>query len=42
MADHEQLPEILDRVIQTDLILAQGAGNVSKLSRQLTERWTNE
>lgn len=32
MADHEQLPEILDQVIQNDLILAQGAGNVSKLS----------
>ena len=43
VADHEQLPEILDQVIQDgDLILAQGAGNVSKLSRQLTERWTNE
>lgn len=43
VADHAQLPEIMDQVIQDgDLILAQGAGNVSKLSRSLVELWTNE
>ncbi|WP_425427437.1 hypothetical protein, partial [Avibacterium endocarditidis] len=37
----ESLAEILDQVIQDgDLILAQGAGNVSKLSRQLADKWT--
>ncbi|WP_439241338.1 UDP-N-acetylmuramate--L-alanine ligase [Lonepinella sp. BR2474] len=41
VADHSQLPEIMDQIIQDgDLILAQGAGNVSKLSRQLVELWT--
>ncbi|EJS91790.1 hypothetical protein AAUPMC_01582, partial [Pasteurella multocida subsp. multocida str. Anand1_cattle] len=25
-----------------DLILAQGAGNVSKIARQLAETWTKE
>ncbi len=43
VADHAQLAEIMDQVLQDgDLILAQGAGNVSKLSRQLVELWTNE
>lgn len=41
VADHNQLPEIIDQIIQDgDLILAQGAGNVSKLSRNLAENWT--
>lgn len=41
LAEQENLAQILDQVIQDgDLILAQGAGNVSKLSRQLAERWT--
>lgn len=43
VADHAQLPEIMDQVLQDgDLILAQGAGNVSKLSRRLVELWTNK
>ena len=38
-----KLGEVLDHLIQDgDLILAQGAGSVSKLSRQLVERWTKE
>ena len=42
VADHAQLPDIMDQVLQDgDLILAQGAGNVSKLSRNLVELWTN-
>ncbi|MDU8924112.1 UDP-N-acetylmuramate--L-alanine ligase [Pasteurellaceae bacterium LIM206] len=41
VTDHVQLPEIMDQVLQDgDLILAQGAGNVSKLSRNLVELWT--
>ncbi len=41
VADHSQLPEIMDQILQDgDLILAQGAGNVSKLSRNLVELWT--
>ncbi|MEE6031678.1 UDP-N-acetylmuramate--L-alanine ligase [Avibacterium paragallinarum] len=41
VAEQESLAEILDQVIQDgDLILAQGAGNVSKLSRQLADNWT--
>ncbi|MFZ7282149.1 UDP-N-acetylmuramate--L-alanine ligase [Avibacterium avium] len=41
VAEQEGLAEILDQVIQDgDLILAQGAGNVSKLSRQLADKWT--
>ncbi|MFU2046712.1 UDP-N-acetylmuramate--L-alanine ligase [Avibacterium gallinarum] len=41
VAEQESLAEILDQVIQDgDLILAQGAGNVSKLSRQLADKWT--
>ncbi|WP_032091881.1 UDP-N-acetylmuramate--L-alanine ligase [Necropsobacter rosorum] len=43
VADHAQLAEILDQVIQEgDLILAQGAGDVSKLSRRLMTKWTAE
>lgn len=43
VADHAQLPEIMDQVLQDgDLILAQGAGNVSRLSRNLVELWTKE
>ena len=42
VADHAQLADIMDQVLQDgDLILAQGAGNVSKLSRNLVELWTN-
>lgn len=41
VSDHAQLSEIMDQVLQDgDLILAQGAGNVSKLSRHLVELWT--
>ncbi|ABR75279.1 UDP-N-acetylmuramate--L-alanine ligase [Actinobacillus succinogenes] len=41
VADHGQLPEVVDQIIQDgDLILAQGAGNVSRLSRNLVEHWT--
>ncbi len=40
VTDHSQLAEIMDQVIQDgDLILAQGAGNVSKLSRDLATIW---
>lgn len=43
VADHTQLPEIMDQVLQDgDLVLAQGAGNVSRLSRNLVELWTKE
>lgn len=43
VSDHRQLGEILDQVLQDgDLILAQGAGNVSKIARQLAETWTKE
>ncbi|MFD0965627.1 UDP-N-acetylmuramate--L-alanine ligase [Seminibacterium arietis] len=43
VADQSQLAETLDRLIQDgDLILAQGAGNVSKLSRQLATEWTKK
>ncbi|AWX14523.1 UDP-N-acetylmuramate--L-alanine ligase [Mergibacter septicus] len=41
LSDPNQLPEIMDQVLQDgDLVLAQGAGNVSKLSRQLVELWS--
>lgn len=41
VTDHTQLPEIMDQVLQDgDLILAQGAGNVSRLSRNLADLWT--
>lgn len=40
VSDVAQLGEVLDQIIQDgDLILAQGAGNVSKLSRDLAESW---
>ncbi|QGM80411.1 UDP-N-acetylmuramate--L-alanine ligase [Otariodibacter oris] len=40
VSDTSQLGDVLDRLIQDgDLILAQGAGNVSKLSRDLAENW---
>lgn len=40
VSDVAQLGEVLDQVIQDgDLVLAQGAGNVSKLSRDLAESW---
>lgn len=40
LADPTQLPAIMDQVLQDgDLVLAQGAGSVSKLSRQLVELW---
>ena len=43
VSDTTQLGDVLDQIIQDgDLILAQGAGSVSKLSRQLVERWTKE
>lgn len=43
VSDHKQLAEIVDQVIQDgDLILAQGAGNVSKLSRELALAWSKE
>ncbi|MBN6075295.1 UDP-N-acetylmuramate--L-alanine ligase [Aggregatibacter actinomycetemcomitans] len=43
VSDTAQLGDVLDQIIQDgDLILAQGAGSVSKLSRQLVECWTKE
>lgn len=40
VSDNEKLSEVMEHLLQDgDLILAQGAGNVSKLSRQLVERW---
>ncbi|KAE9535475.1 UDP-N-acetylmuramate--L-alanine ligase [Ursidibacter arcticus] len=40
VSDTSQLGEVIDQIIQDgDLILAQGAGNVSKLSRDLAESW---
>lgn len=40
LADPTQLAQIMDQVLQDgDLVLAQGAGSVSKLSRQLVELW---
>ncbi|QIW16764.1 UDP-N-acetylmuramate--L-alanine ligase [Pasteurellaceae bacterium RH1A] len=40
VSDTEQLGEVLDQIIQDgDLILAQGAGSVSKISRGLAESW---
>ncbi|QIM63765.1 UDP-N-acetylmuramate--L-alanine ligase [Pasteurellaceae bacterium Orientalotternb1] len=42
VSDTSQLGDVLDRIIQDgDLVLAQGAGNVSKLSRDLAESWKN-
>ncbi|QLB43470.1 UDP-N-acetylmuramate--L-alanine ligase [Mannheimia pernigra] len=40
VSDTDQLGEVLDQIIQDgDLILAQGAGSVSRLSRGLAESW---
>ena len=40
VSDTEQLGEVLDQIIQDgDLILVQGAGSVSKISRGLAESW---
>ena len=40
VSDTSQLGQVLDQIIQDgDLVLAQGAGNVSKLSRDLAESW---
>lgn len=40
LTEQEKLDEILQQVIQDgDLILAQGAGDISKLSRQLADKW---
>lgn len=43
VSDHNQLGDILDQILQDgDLVLAQGAGNVSKIARQLAEKWIKE
>lgn len=40
VSDTDQLGEVLDQIIQDgDLILAQGAGSVSRISRGLAESW---
>ena len=40
VSDTAQLGDVLDRIIQDgDLVLAQGAGSVSKISRALAESW---
>ena len=40
VSDTEQLGDVLDQIIQGgDLILAQGAGSVSRISRGLAESW---
>ena len=42
VSDTSQLGDVLDQIIQDgDLILAQGAGSVSKISRSLAESWKN-
>ncbi|HDL4442258.1 TPA: UDP-N-acetylmuramate--L-alanine ligase [Mannheimia haemolytica] len=42
VSDTDQLGEVLDQIIQDgDLILAQGAGSVSRISRGLAESWKN-
>ncbi|HHW7567960.1 TPA: UDP-N-acetylmuramate--L-alanine ligase [Mannheimia haemolytica] len=42
VSDTDQLGEVLDQIIQDgDLILAQGAGCVSRISRGLAESWKN-
>lgn len=42
VSDTNVLGEVLDQILQDgDLVLAQGAGNVSKLSRDLAESWKN-
>ncbi|OOF36019.1 UDP-N-acetylmuramate--L-alanine ligase [Rodentibacter heidelbergensis] len=40
VSDTEQLGDVLDQIIQDgDLVLAQGAGSVSKISRNLAASW---
>lgn len=40
LTEQEKLDDILQQVAQNgDLILAQGAGDISKLSRQLADKW---
>lgn len=40
VSDTDQLGEVLDQIIQDgDLILAQGAGSISRISRGLAESW---
>ena len=40
VSDTDQLGDVLDQIIQDgDLILAQGAGSVSRISRGLAENW---
>lgn len=40
VADKNQLAELLPQILQEgDLVLAQGAGDISKLARQLTTEW---
>lgn len=40
VADKNQLAELLPQVLQEgDLVLAQGAGDISKIARQLTTEW---
>ncbi|MDH2924955.1 UDP-N-acetylmuramate--L-alanine ligase [Nicoletella semolina] len=40
VSNTDQLGEVLDQILQDgDLILAQGAGNVSRISRDLAESW---
>ncbi|OOF44144.1 UDP-N-acetylmuramate--L-alanine ligase [Rodentibacter trehalosifermentans] len=42
VSDTTQLGDVLDQIIQDgDLVLAQGAGSVSKISRTLAESWKN-
>ncbi|MGR3807515.1 UDP-N-acetylmuramate--L-alanine ligase [Pasteurella testudinis] len=42
LSDAEKLPQIMDQVLQNgDLVLAQGAGSVNKLSRHLVDLWNN-
>lgn len=41
VSDTDQLGEVLDQIIQDgDLILAQGAGSVSKISHNLAKQWS--
>ncbi len=43
VSDKTQLDDILQQVLQDgDLILAQGAGDISKLSRQLADHWSKQ
>ena len=41
VSDKNQLAEVLEQVLQNDdLILAQGAGDISRLSRGLADKWS--